>query len=389
MNRTTTFTSSRLLAAFAAAAAFGLACANEEAGTKSALAVPSPASASAVVPTATMPTAATVPEAAASTAVAPPPATAASAAATTPAAAPPFDVTQLPDVVARLNGVDITRHDLLTRGAEARAALAQRGLAPPPESAGFYRQVLDDLLGNRLLYLDLAAQGKAASAAEIDQQVQAIRANFASDEEFDKSLQARGFDRERLRREIVEGLTVARWIRESIEAKIVVPPAEVQKFYDANSERMVEPEGVHARHILIQVEAESGPEARTAQRERAEEIRQKLVGGADFAALARESSDDKGSGARGGDLGWLPRGRTVPPFEQAAFALEPGKLSELVETRFGFHLIEVLEKRAAGKVSLDKARPRIEATLKQRQLEEMVRAQVNELGKQAKIEILL
>ena len=89
----------------------------------------------------------------------------------------------------------------------------------------------------------------------------------------------------------------------------------------------------------------------------AEELRQRILDGEDFAELAQEYSDDPGSGVNGGDLGWFGHGAMVPSFEETAFALAVGEVSEPVESQFGWHLIEVTER--------DDARPKDEATLDQ------------------------
>jgi peptidyl-prolyl cis-trans isomerase C len=291
--------------------------------------------------------------------------------------------------VAKLDGVDITKNDLVARATEARGAIAQRGMAPPAPTMGFFRKVLDDIIGNRLLARDLVAQGKGATPAEVDQQVASIRSQFESDAAFEQSLAARGFDRERLKREVAEGITVSRWVQQTVVPSIQADEAELRKFYDANAEKMVEPEKAHVRHVLVLVDPKATPEERAAKKKHAEELRAKIAGGADFAAVATESSDDKQSAARGGDLGWFYKGQMVPPFEKAAFELPTGKLSEVVETRFGYHVIEVLERKTATKLTFEDARPRIEQVVKQRRLEETVRGKINELAGKAKIEILI
>lgn len=102
---------------------------------------------------------------------------------------------------------------------------------------------------------------------------------------------------------------------------------------------------VRARHILLNVPTEATPEQRDSVRQLAEQLRARAAGGADFAALAREFSADPGSAAQGGDLGFFGRGRMVAPFEEAAFALQPGEISPVVETPFGYHIIRVEERR--------------------------------------------
>jgi peptidyl-prolyl cis-trans isomerase C len=321
---------------------------------------------------------------------------AAPAAAGTPQAAPgkpaaeedpilPTD--KIPDVVATVDGQDVTKADLLARANEALGALAQRGISPPPPTRSFYRNVLDDLIGNRLLYKDLAAQNKAATPKEVDDQIAAIRAQFKSDEEFEKMLTARGFDRDRLKREVAESLTVNKWVENTVIPSLQVSDEEAKKFYDANQERMVRPESVRARHILVAVPADATAEQKAEKKKQAEALRAKIAGGEDFAAVAKASSDDKGSGARGGELGWLRRGQTVPAFDQAAFSLEPGKLSDVVESKFGYHIIEVEEKKPAGKLTFDEVKDRIVELIKQHDLENAIHAKLDDLGSKAKIEI--
>lgn len=116
--------------------------------------------------------------------------------------------------------------------------------------------------------------------------------------------------------------------------------------YRAKPERFKVPEEVRARHILV--EGGDTPEARA----EAEKILTELKGGADFAALAREKSIDKGSAVKGGDLGFFGKGKMVPEFEKVAFEdlKNPGDLSGLVKTQFGYHIIQLQERRAAGGV---------------------------------------
>ena len=115
-----------------------------------------------------------------------------------------------------------------------------------------------------------------------------------------------------------------------------------QQNYKVQQSRFQQPERVHARHILVPLDA---PNART----KAEDLRKQALAGADFAELAKKNSKDPGTAPKGGDLGLFARGKMIKPFEDAAFALtKPGDLTEVIETRFGFHVIQLVEKRAAG-----------------------------------------
>ena len=123
-----------------------------------------------------------------------------------------------------------------------------------------------------------------------------------------------------------------------------------RSIYKAKPERFKIAEQVRARHILV---AGSTPEAR----EKAEKLLVDLKAGADFAALAKANSDDKGNAERGGDLGFFSRGRMVPSFEEAAFALKnTGDLSGVVSTKFGYHLIQLEERRPASMRAFDEVK---------------------------------
>lgn len=120
----------------------------------------------------------------------------------------------------------------------------------------------------------------------------------------------------------------------------VVPEAELQEAFaeQAPGQR------VRARHILLSYPQDADEAAMDSVRELAEELQERVTGDGDFAALARQHSEDPGSARQGGDLGWFERGRMVQPFEDAAFSLQPGEVSDVVETPFGLHIIKVEER---------------------------------------------
>lgn len=130
----------------------------------------------------------------------------------------------------------------------------------------------------------------------------------------------------------------------AVEAMLADQSARVRAFYDEHPERFKQPERVRARHLLIRVASDASEEDVAKARERAEAGLARIRGGEDFAAVASELSEDPGSKDRGGDLGFFTRGQMVPPFEEAAFALQVGEVSDVVETPFGFHIIKVEER---------------------------------------------
>lgn len=164
--------------------------------------------------------------------------------------------------------------------------------------------------------------------------------------------------------------------RDQLHAQAVIPASEVQAEYNRQIAAYQTPEQVRARHILFEIE---GDEA--AARKEAEDALAKIRAGADFAALATELSDDDGSKANGGDLNFFSRGQMVPEFENAAFALEPGEVSDIVRSQFGFHIIKVEEKRAAQTTPFETVREQIEDGLKWARADQQVAARAAELAR--------
>jgi peptidyl-prolyl cis-trans isomerase D len=136
-------------------------------------------------------------------------------------------------------------------------------------------------------------------------------------------------------------------------------PERVRKAVEERRSELDTPEQVRARHILVSVGPEADDAAKSAARAKLTAAKQRIEAGEDFAVVAQELSDDSGSKEKGGDLGFFKRGTMVAPFEEAAFALEPGKLSDLVESPFGLHLIRVEEKTEASELPYSEASARV------------------------------
>jgi len=147
--------------------------------------------------------------------------------------------------------------------------------------------------------------------------------------------------------------------------KIMISADQVRAYYDANKDKeFKQPEQVQARHILIAADASAGPAVRDAAKAKAEKLRKEIVGGADFAELAKKNSDDPGTKDKGGDLGWFGRGQMVKAFEDTAFAAKPGEVSDVVESQYGYHIIQVMAKRPEKVQELSEVQDKIQADLK-------------------------
>jgi peptidyl-prolyl cis-trans isomerase D len=154
---------------------------------------------------------------------------------------------------------------------------------------------------------------------------------------------------------------------QALRARVTVTPQEIQDFYRDNEQQYSTPGQIKASHILLKT-GEGKKEEDV--RKRAEALLAKVTSGGDFAELAKASSEDDSNKDKGGDLGFFGKGSMVPEFEQAAFALEPGQVSDLVKTSYGFHIIKLTEKQPEAKKSIDEVRTQIEDQLKWQRAQE-------------------
>jgi peptidyl-prolyl cis-trans isomerase D len=142
---------------------------------------------------------------------------------------------------------------------------------------------------------------------------------------------------------------------DALKSKIVVPSADVERTYNNNIEQYTTPEQVRASHILLKTEGKDD----AAVKAKAEDVLKQAKAGADFAELAKKYSEDTDSAKNGGDLDYFGRGRMVPEFDQAVFAMQPGQISDLVKTQYGYHIIKLVDKKAATTRTLADVRQQI------------------------------
>ncbi len=162
---------------------------------------------------------------------------------------------------------------------------------------------------------------------------------------------------------LVNDLLSKEFIKREVLSKISITDEDMRSYYKANSESYTAPESVRARHILLKVPANAEENVKQDTEKKAEGILERIRSGEDFEKLASELSDDTGSKQKGGDVGFFQRGRMVKPFEDAAFSMKKGEVSGLVETKFGFHIIRVDDRKEAQLKPFDGVKEEIRSTL--------------------------
>jgi peptidyl-prolyl cis-trans isomerase C len=243
-------------------------------------------------------------------------------------------------------------------------------------------------VGAELLYQASVEKNGPIDDAAIEQQLSALRGRFPDPSAFEQALAREGITLDDLQSQMERDLTIQRLIETDISPNVSVTEEAKRAFYDENPERMRQPDRLRLSHILKRVPPDASPEAKETAKSELESVLEQARGGADFAALAREHSEDPGSAANGGEL-TVTRGETVPPFEQAAFALEPGGLSGVVETQFGFHVIKLLEKTEGQLVPYEQVEPRIGEYLVEQAVREEIESTVETLKQNAAVELFI
>ncbi|HEX2644907.1 MAG TPA: peptidylprolyl isomerase [Thermoanaerobaculia bacterium] len=310
---------------------------------------------------------------------------AAAPAPTTPAVAPD----KMPAVVAKVNGEEIKKDQLLDEANKLKAQLDQAGQGQQASSPGFYREVLDGIIARTLLGQAAKSQGVTITDEEAKKEVDQLKSRFPNPEAFQQALTAQKMTEQGLLAEARRQMAVQKYVETKILNALTVTDAAAKDFYEKNKEQMKRPEQVHARHILIRVDPKATDADKQKAKAKAQDILARAKKGEDFAKLASENSEDPGSKGNGGDLSWFSHGQMVEAFDKAAFALQPNQISDLVETQFGYHIIQTLERKPESVVPFEEAKARIEQYLKQRQTQEAVQARIQELRTQGKVETFI
>jgi peptidyl-prolyl cis-trans isomerase C len=292
---------------------------------------------------------------------------------------------QLPEVLARVNGVAVTKaeFDRLIKNLELAS-----GVIPADRRDEILRGALDQLITMTALTQEAKARNVVPTDAEVEERLKGMKSQFPTEDAFNKALADRNMTLQRLKDDTRADTAVGKMIEAEVANQAAVTDAQVREFYDKNPDKFKQDESVRASHILIKAAENADEATKKKARTEIESVHKQAKTGADFATLAQQHSQD-GSAAQGGDLGFFTRGQMVPAFDQVAFALKPGEISEVVTTQFGYHIIKVAERRLASTVPFEQVSERIRQYLDQQQKEDRARAFVESVKNKSKIEVLV
>lgn len=293
----------------------------------------------------------------------------------------------LPNPVARVNGSPISSSDL-QKAIIAFKKSPQGAQVPTDKEKDLQQFLLNQLIAGELMYQIAKKTDLKDRETRVDEEFAKLKARFSKDEDYQKALKEQGITERELREMVRRNVVIDSYIEKTILPKQAVTAAEIKEFYDKNPDAFIMPEQARASHILITVDPKAGDAEKKKARSKIDALLKQARAGIDFAKLAEENSGCPSS-KQGGDLGYFGKGQMVKPFEDAAFAMKPGDISDVVETQFGYHIIKLLEKKASSKVPLDDVKTRIEESLKRQKVAAAVNATLENERKKAKIEVYL
>ena len=287
---------------------------------------------------------------------------------------------------AEINGVVITKAQFNKELNIHLDRVAKQGRQGPDDKlAGLKNDILEGLIERELLYQESKKVGIKINGQKVDDQLTAIKKRFPSETEYKNALSKMNLTEVEVKMQISRGLAIRALIEQQVTSKIVITDSETKGYYDSNPQMFKQPAQVKASHILIKVDAGADDAKKAEARKKIEMVQQKIKAGGDFAELAKEYSEGP-SNTRGGDLGLFRRGQMVKPFEDAAFAMKPNEVSDIIETRFGYHIIKVYEVKPEQTLAYADVKDKLNQRMKQERVEKDASLYIGKLKKDAKIE---
>jgi peptidyl-prolyl cis-trans isomerase C len=303
-------------------------------------------------------------------------------------------------VIARGKGFEVKQSqvdDMFITFKSNKAAMGER--VPEAMRPRIEADILEKLIATHL-FLNMAteadkAKGKETAALFIAEQMK----QMPSEESFNRQLISLGMAPEKFRAQILEQAIVQAVIERELRTKATVTEAQMKEFYDKNPTYFQEPELVRVRHVLISTKdpatgQELPPEKKAEKHKAAQKVLTRAKAGEDFVWLAKEFSEDAASKNKGGEYVIArakddPSRGVVPEFEGAAFSLATNKVSEIVTTKYGYHVIKVIEKIPVKKIEYEKVEAKIKETLMKEEVQKHLPDYVAKLKKDAGVEILV
>lgn len=294
------------------------------------------------------------------------------------------------DVVARIGDKTITWQELDTIVSVRAEQFAAYGRSVPESQLPLLRyDVLDQMVTHELALRDAQGHEPADLSAQVKKQIEAVKAKVGGEDSFTNRLATMNTTLAEFTQSIRDDLIVQDRLRQIADAAGKVTPEDARKFYDENRDKMKMPERVRASHVLIAVPPGASDEVKKQKLTQIESVQTLLKNGDKFSVVAGKYSEDPVSARNGGDLGFFSRGQMVPEFEAVAFSLKTNEVSEIVTTKFGYHILLITDHQPSGERTFDEVKSDIEKYLRSTKEREIAVEYAKKLRDTGKYEILL
>jgi peptidyl-prolyl cis-trans isomerase C len=290
--------------------------------------------------------------------------------------------------IAVVNGAVITQEDLDTELSMAQQQFASQSQPNDEQLAEIKKKLLDGLIARKVLYQESQKKGIEVDDATIDERLANMKKQFPKEDDFKGMLDKMRLTEDALKSQVRKGMVIQKLIDQEAVSNLKISDKDAKDYYDGHMDLFKQPGKIQASHILVKVEPGVDESVKAEALKKIKKIRKELKEGGDFAELAKKYSDCP-SGAKGGDLGYFGRGQMVKPFEETAFSLKTGEISDITETNFGYHLIKAGDRKPEVIANYKDVKEKLVQYLKHMKTGEEVKKYIESLEEKAKIERFL
>lgn len=293
-------------------------------------------------------------------------------------------------VVARVNGKPIYEDQLNPEVKRSLEKFRKYGMRneDPNLVKKLQKRALDKLISDELIFQESRKITIENIDTKVEQKQKVLENKYGHGEGMEKYLKIRNLTMRDLRESLRAEICVDEYLKKQGILEPEISEKLVRQTYERNPDRYSREESIKVSHILIAVDSYAGSEAKKQARQKAEQIRKEILEGRDFTEMARKHSDCN-SASDGGNLKYIKRGYMPEEFDKAAFSMEKEALSDVVETRFGYHIIKVFDKKPAGMIPYEEVKDFIKKFLQEKESKRKLANHIAELKSRAKIELFV
>lgn len=285
-----------------------------------------------------------------------------------------------------VNGVPVTRLDFDRELGRELRNIQARETDGNSDFTRIKNTVLDKLIRRELLFQASQKAGVGLAANELEGELKSLKNRFVNPTAFRGQIESMAWNEEAVRREVERGMILKSYVTRVFVPQVTVSESESQKYYRSHPEKFHQPKMVRAGHIYVKVDPFATKTEKRRARKKIEKLWKKARKGEDFAQLATQHSECYSS-ERGGDLGFFKFSKMEESFAKAAFALDVGEISPIVETSYGFHIIKITGKKPSATFSYRKSREKIQNYLVRKKAWFLAMQHAEQLRKKARIEV--